>query len=64
MDSDTTIARMKELVDEFVQDREWAKFHTPKSLSMAISSESLLPLSLLLATAPLGGHRERNVILA
>ena len=40
MDSDTTISQMKELVEEFVQERDWSKFHTPKILSMAISIEA------------------------
>lgn len=40
MDQTTRVAELKELVEEFVSEREWAKFHNPKSLSMAVAVEA------------------------
>ncbi|UYP48283.1 hypothetical protein NEF87_004568 [Candidatus Lokiarchaeum ossiferum] len=37
---ETTIAELRELVSEFVHERNWEQYHTPKSLSEAISIES------------------------
>jgi dCTP diphosphatase len=39
-DSDTTLAQLRELVREFRDKRGWARFHTPKNLSMAIAVEA------------------------
>jgi dCTP diphosphatase len=39
-DSDTTLAQLRELVREFRDRRGWARFHTPKNLSMAIAVEA------------------------
>ncbi len=36
----TTIAELRELVSEFVKERDWGQYHTPKALSTAISVES------------------------
>ena len=40
MDSETSLTDLKVLVESFVQERDWPKFHTPKSLSMALAVES------------------------
>jgi NTP pyrophosphatase (non-canonical NTP hydrolase) len=40
MDSETTIQQLKEMVEKFVQDRNWAEFHDPKNLSMALAIEA------------------------
>ncbi len=40
MDGETTLDELKELVEEFVSERDWAQFHTPKNLSMALAIES------------------------
>ena len=40
MDQKTTINELKEMIEKFVQDREWAKYHDPKSLSMALAIEA------------------------
>jgi len=39
-DSDTTIHKLKELVRNFIQEREWEKFHNPKDLAEAICIEA------------------------
>ena len=35
----TTVAELKSLVEEFVARRDWAQFHSPKNLAMAIGVE-------------------------
>ncbi|MBK8267587.1 MAG: nucleotide pyrophosphohydrolase [Planctomycetes bacterium] len=39
-DDKTTISDMKRLVQEFVDERDWSQFHTPKNLSMSIAIEA------------------------
>lgn len=39
-DQTTTIADLKKIMDEFVTQREWHQFHTPKELAMDISIEA------------------------
>jgi dCTP diphosphatase len=39
-DEHTTIAELKSLVEEFVAQRDWAQFHSPKNLAMAIGVEA------------------------
>lgn len=39
-DDQTTIAELKRLIQNFVTERDWAQFHTPKNLSMSIAIES------------------------
>ncbi len=39
-DSTTTLEDLKTLIREFVAEREWEKFHSPKNLSMALSVEA------------------------
>ena len=38
-DERTTIAELRRLVDDFVSQRDWHQFHTPKNLSMALAIE-------------------------
>ncbi len=38
-DSETRIADLKRLVDDFVGERDWRQFHAPKNLTMALSVE-------------------------
>lgn len=38
-DSSTTVAELRQLVDEFVDQRQWAQFHSPKNLAMALAIE-------------------------
>jgi len=39
-DEKTTIADLKNLIEEFVHARDWEQFHSAKNLAMAISIES------------------------
>ena len=38
-DNSTTIADLRQRVRDFVDEREWQRFHTPKNLCMALSVE-------------------------
>ena len=39
-DRQTTVQAMKDLVQAFVDERDWQQFHDPKNLSMSIAIES------------------------
>jgi dCTP diphosphatase len=39
-DRQTTIAQLRELVRQFVDERDWGQFHTPKNLSMSLAIEA------------------------
>ncbi len=39
-DSDTSIGRLREVVRQFVDERDWRQFHAPKNLSMALAIEA------------------------
>ena len=39
-DSDTTIAELRKLVNDFVDRRDWHQFHSPKNLSMSLAIEA------------------------
>jgi len=39
-DRDATIDQLRELVRQFVQERDWKQFHTPKNLSMSLAIEA------------------------
>ena len=39
-DSDTTIAQLRQVVDEFVDRRDWHQFHTPKNLALSVAIEA------------------------
>jgi NTP pyrophosphatase (non-canonical NTP hydrolase) len=38
-DSKTTVAELRNVVREFVRERDWEQFHSPKNLSMSLSIE-------------------------
>jgi len=40
MDNKTNIHELKEIVNKFVEDRDWGKFHSPKELSIGIITEA------------------------
>lgn len=40
MDDRTTVESLKELAGNFVDERDWAQFHNPKNLSMAMAAET------------------------
>jgi NTP pyrophosphatase (non-canonical NTP hydrolase) len=39
-DQSTTVAELRTLIDEFVRERDWSQFHSPKNLSMALAIEA------------------------
>src|SRR5258705_127753 len=39
-DSSTTIAELRKLVADFVAERDWSQFHSPKNVSMALAIEA------------------------
>ena len=39
-DQQATIAELKELIRQFVGERNWEQFHTPKNLSMSLAIEA------------------------
>ena len=39
-DHHCTVGELRALVDEFVAQRDWGQFHTPKNLSMALAIEA------------------------
>ena len=39
-DQTTTVAELRALVDDFVDERDWQQFHSPKNISMALAIEA------------------------
>lgn len=39
-DNTTTIEQLKNIIRQFVDDRDWEQYHSPKNLSMNISGEA------------------------
>ncbi|MDP6444386.1 MAG: nucleotide pyrophosphohydrolase [Pirellulaceae bacterium] len=39
-DNSTTIQQLRDVVDEFVSQRDWEQFHAPKNISMALAIEA------------------------
>ena len=39
-DAEITLDQLKALVESFVAERDWAQFHNPKNLSMALAIEA------------------------
>ena len=39
-DESTTISELREMVREFVAERDWQQFHAPKNISMALTVEA------------------------
>lgn len=39
-DQTTTVTQLRRLVDDFVAERDWQQFHSPKNISMALSIEA------------------------
>jgi len=39
-DSTTSIAQLRTLIDEFIAERDWHRFHDPKNLAMSIAIEA------------------------
>lgn len=40
MDHQTTLGDLRQLVEEFVAERDWHQFHSPKNLSMSLAIEA------------------------
>lgn len=40
MDATTTIQSLREMVAQFVAERDWSQFHAPKNLSMSLAIET------------------------
>ncbi len=39
-DSATTLKALRAVVQEFIDERDWSQFHTPKNLSMSLAVEA------------------------
>ena len=39
-DSETTLAQLRQIVEQFVDRRDWHQFHTPKNLAMSLAVEA------------------------
>jgi NTP pyrophosphatase (non-canonical NTP hydrolase) len=39
-DNNTTVAELRKLVADFVAERDWSQFHSPKNVSMALAIEA------------------------
>ena len=39
-DETTSVSELKELVGEFVSERNWEKFHTPRNLAVSVTLEA------------------------
>lgn len=39
-DSQTTVAELRDLVEQFVASRDWHQFHAPKNLAMSMAIET------------------------
>lgn len=39
-DQQTTLAELREIVRQFVDERDWRQFHSPKNLSMSLAIEA------------------------
>ena len=39
-DSTTTVAELRKLIADFVAERDWSQFHSPKNVSMALAIEA------------------------
>jgi dCTP diphosphatase len=39
-DATTTVAELRDLVQRFVDERQWRQFHTPKNLAMSVAIEA------------------------
>jgi dCTP diphosphatase len=39
-DSQTTVAELRKIISDFVAERDWSQFHSPKNVSMALAIEA------------------------
>ena len=40
LDSQTTVSALRQLVADFVRERDWNQFHSPKNLAMSLAIEA------------------------
>ena len=40
LDATTTVAELRQIVADFVAERDWSQFHSPKNVSMALAIEA------------------------
>ena len=38
--NDTTVAELRKIIADFVAERDWSQFHSPKNVSMALAIEA------------------------
>jgi len=60
-DTTTTVAELRKLIREFVAERNWEQFHTPKNLAMSISIEAAELMELFQWTDPAESARRAAV---
>jgi NTP pyrophosphatase (non-canonical NTP hydrolase) len=39
-DTNTTVAELRQIIADFVAERDWSQFHSPKNVSMALAIEA------------------------
>ncbi len=39
-DAETTLSQLRQVVDQFVAERDWHQFHSPKNLAMSLAIEA------------------------
>jgi dCTP diphosphatase len=61
MDSKVTVKELRNLIAEFVRERDWEKYHRPKDLAMALSIEAAELLELFLWERDDGGLMQERV---
>lgn len=60
-DSTTTVAELRGLMAQFVAERNWQQFHTPKNLAMSISIEAAELMELFQWTDPVESAQRTSV---
>ena len=57
-DTETTLSDLKEAVLDFVRERDWERFHSPKNLAMALAAEAGELLEHFLWDSPEASHEK------
>lgn len=60
-DTTTTLSHLKKQVDDFVKERDWYQFHTPKNISMGLSIEAAELMELFLYGEDIQPGKEKAV---
>ena len=56
-DGSTTLDDLKQIVEDFVRERDWVQFHSPKNLAMAVGVEAGELMDLFRWHTELGSRR-------